>query len=73
MLQPLPVPSGKCEVWTLDFITDLPEVALGLARYNAILTIVDKFSKYCRLIPVYLGEGEMSAPQAAAIFYDHVV
>jgi len=52
---------------------DLPQVALGPARYNAILTIVDKFSKYCRLIPVYLGEGEMSAPQAAAIFYDHVV
>ena len=41
LLQPFPVPSGKFEYCTLDFMTDLPEVN----GYNALLVIMDKFGK----------------------------
>ena len=53
LLQPLPVPSGKFEYCTLDFMTDLPEVN----GYNALLVIMDKFGKLSRLVPCRAGEG----------------
>ena len=52
-LQPLPVPSGKFEYCTLDFMTDLPEVN----GYNVLLVIMDKFGKLSRLVPCRAGEG----------------
>ena len=53
LLQPLPVPSGKVEYCTLDFMTDLPEVN----GYNALLVIMDKFGKLSRLVTCRAGEG----------------
>ena len=53
LLQPLPVPSGKFEYCTLNFMTDLLEVN----GYNALLVIMDKFGKLSRLVPCRAGEG----------------
>ena len=35
--------------------------------------LVDKFSKFCKLIPVFKGEGELSAPTVAQLLFDNVV
>ena len=53
----------------MDFVTDLPE----LQGYNALFICVDKFSKFCRLVPTRAGEGAMSAEHVAQLFYRAVV
>ena len=53
LLQSLPVLSGRFECCTLDYMTDLPEVN----GHNALLVIMDKFSKLFRLVPCRAGEG----------------
>ncbi len=48
LLQPLPIPQRPWSHIAIDFITDLP-----LSRgYTTILTVIDRFSKACRLIPL---------------------
>ena len=34
---------------------------------------VDQLTKYCRLIPYFVGEGAMSAFSVAKLFFDNVV
>jgi hypothetical protein len=47
LLQPLPIPSGPWKSISLDFITDLP-----LSKnFDAILTVVDRFTKMAHFIP----------------------
>ena len=47
LLQPLPVPIGPWKSISLDFITDLP-----LSKsFDAILTIVDRFTKMAHFLP----------------------
>ena len=53
LLQPLPIPGGKFHTYTIDFITDLPEIN----GYNALMVVVDKFGKLSRLVPCRAGEG----------------
>ncbi|KAL0181854.1 hypothetical protein M9458_021229, partial [Cirrhinus mrigala] len=48
LLQPLPIPQRPWSHIAVDFITDLPPSS----GYTTILTIVDHFSKGCRLIPL---------------------
>ncbi|KAL0158963.1 hypothetical protein M9458_047039, partial [Cirrhinus mrigala] len=48
LLQPLPVPQRPWSRIAVDFITDLPPSS----GYTTILTVVDRFSKGCRLIPL---------------------
>ncbi|KAI2665820.1 Transposon Tf2-6 polyprotein [Labeo rohita] len=48
LLQPLPVPRRPWSHIALDFITDLP----SSHGHTTILTVVDRFSKGCRLIPL---------------------
>ena len=38
-----------------------------------MFTCVDKFTKFCRLIPCWVGEGQLDAPQVANLFFEHVV
>ena len=53
----------------MDFITDLPPVD----GHNGLIVCVDKFSKFTRLIPVAVGDGQLSAPAVARLFFDNVV
>ncbi|KAL0165102.1 hypothetical protein M9458_040855, partial [Cirrhinus mrigala] len=48
LLQPLPVPQRPWSHISVDFITDLPPSN----GYTTILTVIDRFSKSCRLIPL---------------------
>ncbi len=48
LLQPLPIPRRPWSHIAIDFITDLP----NSQGNTTILTIVDRFSKACRLIPL---------------------
>ena len=34
---------------------------------------VDKLTKFVKLIPVLIGEGALSAPEVAHLFFEHVV
>ena len=53
----------------MDFITDLP-----LSRsFNGVLTVVNKLTKWVKLIPMVAGEGELSTSSVAHFFFDHVV
>ncbi len=48
LLQPLPIPQRPWSHIAIDFITDLP-LSGG---HTTILTVVDRFSKACRFIPL---------------------
>lgn len=48
LLQPLPIPQRPWSHIAIDFLTDLP-VSDG---HTTILTVIDRFSKACRLIPL---------------------
>ncbi len=48
LLQPLPIPQRPWSHLAIDFVTDLP----SSQGHTTILTIVDRFSKACRLIPL---------------------
>ena len=52
----------------MDFITDLP----ACSGYNGIFTVVDHLTKYTKLIPISLGEGELSPATVARLFWAHV-
>jgi hypothetical protein len=66
LLLPLPVPQG---VWTdvaLDFVEALPKVR----GKSVILTVVDRFSKYCHFIPL---AHPYSAESVAQAFFTDIV
>ncbi|KAL0185720.1 hypothetical protein M9458_017390, partial [Cirrhinus mrigala] len=48
LLQPLPVPERPWSHIAIDFVTDLPPSN----GYTTILSVVDRFSKACRFIPL---------------------
>ena len=50
-------------------MTNLPS-SLG---YNAILTIVERLTKYTRFIPCKLGKDELPATKVAQLFFEHIV
>ena len=49
LLQPLPIPSRKWEVISLDFVTRLPK---NQNLNDSIMVVVDKLSKAAHFIPV---------------------
>ncbi|KAL0153008.1 hypothetical protein M9458_051687, partial [Cirrhinus mrigala] len=65
LLQPLPIPHRPWSHLSIDFITDLP----NSHGYTAILVIVDRFSKACRLIPL---KGLPTAMETALELFQHV-
>lgn len=48
LLQPLPIPQRPWSHIAIDFVTDLP----NSQGNTTILTVIDRFSKACRLIPL---------------------
>ena len=53
----------------MDFITDLPPCG----GFNGIYIYVDKLTKFIKLISVSIGEGGLSAPEVACLFFEHVL
>ena len=69
LLQPLPIPPARFTSWSIDFTTGL-RLSGG---FNAIMTCVDRLTKYTILIPCFIGEGHLSAAHVAHLFLTHVV
>jgi hypothetical protein len=65
LLQPLPVPDAAWQVISLDFIEGLPRSG----RYNCILVVVDKFSRYAHFLPL---SHPFSAATVVTVFMDTV-
>ncbi|KAL0152505.1 hypothetical protein M9458_052228 [Cirrhinus mrigala] len=64
-LHPLPVPNRPWSHLRVDFMTDLP----SSDGNTCILVIIDRFSKFCRLIPL---KGLPTALETAEILFNHV-
>ena len=69
LLHSFEIPHEYAEVWSMDFITDLP-LCGGL---NRIYSSIEKLTKFVKLIPVSLGEGALSALEVARLFFEHIV
>ncbi|KAL0165965.1 hypothetical protein M9458_037809, partial [Cirrhinus mrigala] len=64
-LHPLPIPNRPWSHLGVDFITDLP----SSDGNTCILVIVDRFSKFCRLLPL---KGLPTAMETAECLFNHV-
>ncbi|KAK3520545.1 hypothetical protein QTP70_026147 [Hemibagrus guttatus] len=65
LLEPLPIPRRPWSHLLVDFLTDLPDSG----GFTAVMVVVDRFSKGCRLIPL---EGLPTAMQTADAMFQHV-
>ncbi|KAL0168611.1 hypothetical protein M9458_036833, partial [Cirrhinus mrigala] len=64
-LHPLPIPNRPWSHLGVDFMTDLP----SSDGNTCILVIVDRFSKFCRLLPL---KGLPTAMETAESLFNHV-
>ena len=53
----------------MEFMVKLPEVN----GFNALMVIVDKLGKLLRLVPCRVGEGQLTAPEVAKLFFKNWV
>ncbi|GJP46957.1 hypothetical protein CLOM_g6194 [Closterium sp. NIES-68] len=67
LLQPLPVPEQPWQVVSLDFITGLPPTSSG---HDAILVVIDKFSKMGHFIPTHT---TARTEETAQLFVRHII
>ena len=67
LLQPLPVPEGKWDQVSMDFIDGLPRTRKG---NDNICVIVDRFTKTAHFIPV---KSTRTAQSLAQIYYKEIV
>jgi len=68
-LEPLPTPPGPFETITLDFITGLPPARYRGQAYDAILVVVDAYTKWAMYIPC---TKRMDAPELAETLVESV-
>ena len=69
-LQPLPFPDKPWQEISMDFITDLPPSKRGGSVYDAILVIVDRYSKMNLYVPT---TKTCTAAMLADILRDEVI
>ena len=69
LLHPVKIPCECFEEWSMDFITVLPLCG----GFNGIYTFFDKLTKLVKLLPILIGEGALSAPEVAHLFFEHIV
>ncbi|GJP41373.1 hypothetical protein CLOM_g1045 [Closterium sp. NIES-68] len=67
LLQPLPVPEQPWQVVSLDFITTLPPTT---SSHDAILVVIDKFSKMRHFIPTHT---TARTEETAQLFVRHII
>ncbi|GJP50048.1 hypothetical protein CLOM_g9197, partial [Closterium sp. NIES-68] len=67
LLQPLPVPEQPWQVVSLDFIIGLPPTSSG---HDAILVVIDKFSKMGHFIPTHT---TARTEETAQLFVRHII
>ncbi|KAK3536173.1 hypothetical protein QTP70_032726 [Hemibagrus guttatus] len=65
LLEPLPIPRRPWSHLSVDFLTDLPDSG----GFTAVMVVVDRFSKGCKLIPL---KGLTTAMQTAEAMFNHV-
>ncbi|KAK3522503.1 hypothetical protein QTP86_016199 [Hemibagrus guttatus] len=65
LLLPLPVPQCPWSHLSVDFLTDLPDSG----GFTAVMVVVDRFSKGCKLVPL---KGLPMAMQTAEAMFSHV-
>lgn len=65
-MHPLPIPEGRFEAWSMDFIFGLPEAG----GYTGVMTVVDRLTKLVRLTPC---TQDITAEGAAQLFFDRVI
>lgn len=65
LLQPLPVPQQAWQIVSLDFIEGLPKSK----RFDTILVLIDKFTKYGHFIPL---SHPYTAISVAQLYLDQV-
>lgn len=70
MLEPLPTPQGPMDSITLDFITGLPPSQWINWVYDAILVIVDRYTKFAMYLPC---SKTIDAPAFADLLFDRWV
>ena len=68
-LQSLSVPKQPWEEISLDFITQLPESCIGTKAHDAILVVVDRYTKMAQFIPTTT---DLAAPEFAALFHEKI-
>jgi transposase InsO family protein len=68
-LESLPIPKGLWKEVSLDFITQLPSSYIGTKEYDAILVVVDRYTKIAKFIPTTT---DISAPEFAALFHENI-
>ena len=69
LLNPLPMRGRRFGRWFIDCMTNLP-LCNGS---NAMLSCIEGVLGYMRLMPCFMGEGELFTEQVAHLFFKHVV
>lgn len=65
LLQPLPVPTSSWDIISMDFVESLPQSGVA----NAILVVINKFTKFGHFIPL---KHPYTASSVAKLFMDNV-
>ena len=69
LLHPVGIACERSEVWLMGFITDLPPYG----GFSGLYTCIDKLTNFVKLILISIGQGALSAPEVACLFFEHVV
>ena len=67
LLKPLPVPERPWSSVTWDYIGPLPDSSNGVSTFNAILVIVDRFTKLAHFVPANTTDNARALARALAL------